>query len=85
MDPAKAKELLLALLANITVIEIDHEITVHALHSKIADIEDALQYFTAIHHRIDAFVSDDKRLLKEATAVLPVYSLKEFLTNIEMS
>jgi predicted nucleic acid-binding protein len=75
----KAKELLLAMLSNITVVEIGHEITIHALHSKIDDIEDALQYFTAMHHKLDAFISEDKRLQKEGTATMPVYSLREFL------
>src|ERR1700712_5231381 len=47
---SKAKELLLTLLADITVIDISHETALTALHSKINDIEDALQYYTAIHH-----------------------------------
>ena len=38
----KAKEILLALLADIKVIEISHEVSVLALNSKIKDIEDAL-------------------------------------------
>jgi predicted nucleic acid-binding protein len=80
---AKAKELLLSLLSSIVVVEIDHEITIHALHSKINDIEDSLQYYTAIHHKLDAFISDDKQLKKEATAILPVYTLVEFLELIE--
>jgi predicted nucleic acid-binding protein len=80
---AKAKELLLSLLSSISVIEIDHEITINALHSKINDIEDSLQYYTAIHHKLDAFISNDKQLKKEATSILPVYSLKEFLKMTE--
>jgi predicted nucleic acid-binding protein len=82
---AKAKELLLSLLSSITVIEIDHEITVHALHSKIHDIEDSLQYYTAIHHKLDAFISNDKQLKKEATAILPIYNLEEFLQLMDSS
>jgi hypothetical protein len=70
-------------LSSIIVVEIDHEITIHALHSKINDIEDSLQYYTAIHHKLDAFISDDKQLKKEATAILPVYTLVEFLELIE--
>src|SRR5688500_1445417 len=50
---SKTRELILALLAHIRVIEIDHEITIHALHSKIIEVEDALQYYTAIHHKLD--------------------------------
>src|SRR5215471_7153262 len=57
---SKAKELLLALLAEMYVIDINHEITVNALHSKIKDIEDALQYYTAMHHKLDYFITQDK-------------------------
>jgi predicted nucleic acid-binding protein len=76
---AKAKEILLTLLADIQVIDIGHEITVNALHSKMNDIEDALQYYTALHHRLDYFITRDKGLKKAAIAVLPVCSPEEFL------
>ncbi len=49
-----AKELLLTLLTDITIIDIPHETALIALHSKINDIEDALQYYTAIHHNLNA-------------------------------
>lgn len=76
---AKTKEILLTLLADVRVIELNHEVSLHALHSKIADIEDALQYYTALHHKLDAFISRDKHLQKTAIASLPVYSPEEFL------
>ncbi len=79
---SKAKELLLTLLADVQVIDITHEITLHALHSSLTDIEDALQYYTAIHHKLDYFISRDKQLQKTSIASLPVYTphgfLKEF-------
>ena len=50
---SKAKELLLELLVDVKVVDISHDITLIALHSKIKDIEDALQYYTAIHHKLD--------------------------------
>lgn len=79
---AKAKELLLTMLSDITVIDINHDITVSALHSKIKDIEDALQYYSAIHHKMDIFISRDKELQKEAIPALPVYSPLEFLKEL---
>lgn len=79
---SKAKELLLTLLADINVIDIDHEITLTALHSKIKDIEDALQYYTAIHHKVDYFISRDKDLQKVSIPTLPVYTPDEFLEEI---
>jgi predicted nucleic acid-binding protein len=78
---AKAKELLLTLLADVTVIDLPHEIAVNALHSKINDIEDALQYYTAIHHKLDYFISRDKQLQKQSIPVLTVYTPGEFLAE----
>ncbi len=75
----KAKEMLLNLLTDITVIDIPHETALIALHSKINDIEDALQYYTAIHHRLDYFISRDKQLQKDGIPLLPVYSPLEFI------
>jgi predicted nucleic acid-binding protein len=40
----KAKTLLLAMLTNVNLIDISHEIAVAALSSKLNDIEDSLQY-----------------------------------------
>jgi predicted nucleic acid-binding protein len=78
----KAKELLLTLLADIQVIDIKHETSLSALHSKINDIEDALQYYTALHHKLDYFITRDKGLKKAAIAVLPVCSPEEFIMDI---
>ena len=70
---------MLTLLVDVTVIDISHEITLTALHSKIKDIEDALQYYAAMHHKIDYFISQDKDLQKELIPTLPVYTSVEFL------
>jgi predicted nucleic acid-binding protein len=76
---AKAKMLLLALLDHVQVIDLDHETSLHALHSRMNDIEDALQYYTAMHHKIDFFISCDKAFRKDAIPALPVYTPDEFL------
>ena len=75
----KARELLISLMEYITVIDIPHEIALISLHSKINDIEDALQYYAAIHHKLNYFISRDKQLQKEGTPILPVLSPKEYL------
>ncbi|HEY9197260.1 MAG TPA: PIN domain-containing protein [Mucilaginibacter sp.] len=75
----KAKELLLSLLIDIKIIDIPHEVALTALHSKINDIEDALQYYTAIHHQVNYFISRDKQLQKGGIAALPVCSPGEFV------
>ena len=69
----------MTLLADVYVIDISHEITLNALHSKIKDIEDALQYYTAMHHKLDYFITQDKDMQKESIPVLPVYTPEEFL------
>ena len=79
---AKAKELLLTLMADVTVIDLPHEVVLNALHSKITDIEDALQYYTAVHHKLDFFISRDKQLQKQSIPLLPVYTPKELLIEI---
>lgn len=76
---AKAKEILLTLLADVQVIDMPQEIVVSALHSKMKDIEDALQYYTAIHHKLNYFISSDAALLKESIPILPTFSPKQFL------
>ena len=80
-SPAKAKEILLTLLADVLIIDMPHEIVITALHSKMKDIEDALQYYTAIHHKLDYFITLDAALLKESIAVLPIVSPKQFLKD----
>jgi predicted nucleic acid-binding protein len=77
-----AKELLLALLQDVQILETDHETTLQALNSKIIDIEDAIQYHTALYHHADAFVSRDKMFLKISGANLPVYTPEEFIKTL---
>ena len=77
----KAKELLLALLDDVQILETNHETTTNAFHSKITDIEDAIQYHTALHHKMDGFISRDKLLKKMSASTLPIYTPQEFLKN----
>ena len=74
-----AKTLLISFLADIAVIDAPHEIALVALHSKIDDIEDALQYYAAIHHKIDYFISRDRQVQKDSIPVLPVLTPIEFI------
>ncbi|MGV3599860.1 MAG: hypothetical protein ACO1N1_01590 [Dyadobacter fermentans] len=43
------------------------------------DIEDALQYYTALHHKIDFFISRDRDFQESALTLLPVSSPSDFL------
>ncbi len=76
---AKAKTILQALINDIVVIDTTHKMVEIALHSKVKDVEDALQYYTAIEHRLDYFISRDKQLKKDAINILPVLTVEEFL------
>jgi predicted nucleic acid-binding protein len=76
---AKSKDLLLLLLSDVRIIDANQEVVNLALTSQIDDIEDALQYYTALHHKIDFFVSRDRKFQEQALTMLPVHNLPEFL------
>lgn len=78
-----AKKLLLNLLGYVTIIDIQHETAVVALHSRIDDIEDALQYYTAIYHKLDYFITRDNQLQKDSIPALQVYSPADFINRIK--
>jgi len=81
-NPQTAKQLLLSLLADVQVIDCDHATSLMALNSKMDDIEDALQYYTALHHGMDYFISADKKLKKVSIPQLPVYTAAELIAEI---
>lgn len=76
----KAKMLLLSLLENIQIIDIRHDDCLHALLSEFEDIEDAIQYLTAIHHKMHYFISGDKAFQKKAIPSLPILDVNQFLS-----
>ena len=79
---AKAtKDILITLLQDVTLIDCPNEIAVNALISKIIDTEDALQYYVALHHKMDYFISNDKQLKKESLSTLPVLNSSDFVTE----
>lgn len=73
------KTLLLELLADIKTIDCDHKTVVLAINSAMTDIEDALQYYTALQHRLDYIITFDQHFQKQAIPTLPIYSPQEFL------
>lgn len=77
----RAKELLLALLAEVLVIDGGHTVAVSALHSDMSDMDEALSYYTALHHKLDYFITRDKDLPRAAIPVLPVCTPEEFLKS----
>jgi predicted nucleic acid-binding protein len=79
---AKSKLILLALLADVQIIDCDHATALVAINSNMNDIEDALQYYTALKFGMDYFISSDKNLKKTAIPQLPVYTAAEFLNDL---
>ena len=74
-----SKQLLSALLNDVKVIDCDHSMALMAINSRIPDIEDALQYYTALAHKADYFISSDVELKKVALPQLPVYTAAGFV------
>ena len=74
-----SKEILLTLLNDVKVVDIDRKHVKMALHSNLIDPEDAIQYYTALYHKVDFFISDDKKLQRQAFPSLPIYSIESFL------
>jgi len=78
----KAKEIMTTLLAFARIIDTPHEVVLAALHSSMDDIEDALQYYTALHHGMTYVISQDKAFQKAALPSLPVISAADFIMLI---
>lgn len=74
-----AKFVLLNTLNDLKIIDAPHAVVEHALHSDINDIEDALQYYTAAHHKLDVFITKDKDFIKAAKPFLPIMHPKDFI------
>ena len=75
----KVKALLLDLLSFFTVIDAPQDVLNNALHANYNDIEDALQVYTALHYKMDFFLTSDKKLMKASSEILPILTPKEFV------
>lgn len=80
---AKTKEIVSTLLSFISTIDTPHEQVLTAIHSSMDDIEDALLYYTALHHRLDYVISQDKGFQKAALPSLPVISPTDLITRFQ--
>jgi hypothetical protein len=78
-EQQKVKVILLDLLSFITVIDAPQDIINNALHANFNDIEDALQVYTALHYKMNYFITSDKKLMKESSEILPIISVKDFV------
>lgn len=77
-----AKKIILALLNDIQIVNPPGEILVQAMSSKWSDLEDAIQYYTALHHEMDILISRDKKFIKKTTPSLPILMPQQLLENL---
>lgn len=75
------KEILLGLLSTLTVLDAPQEILHNALQANFNDIEDALQVYTALHFKMDFFLTSDKKLILSSSKVLPILSASTFVNE----
>ena len=62
------------------IINPDNKIIKQALDAGFSDIEDAIQYYTALNaKRIDFFITNNVKDFKKAIPLLPVITSKKFL------
>lgn len=72
------KEFFLSMMEYVRVIDTNHRTVVLSLQSGMKDIEDAMQYYTAIDHKMDVFISGDKVFSNNALILLPIVSAQKF-------
>lgn len=61
--------------------DIDNAAFAHALRAGFTDLEDAVQYYTAMHIKgIDYFITSNTKDYKKATPQLPVITPRQFIT-----
>lgn len=77
----QTKEILLTLIGDIQVIELGLDDMISALHSPIPDVEQALKYYTALHHKLDYVITRNEELIKSAIPVLPACTPEEFIKS----
>ena len=73
------REIIKETLNFVTLIDCLPETIILALDSNISDMEDAIHYHCAIENKLDYYLTFDKKLISEATILLPIYSPKQFL------
>ncbi|MFY0686479.1 MAG: PIN domain-containing protein [Cyclobacteriaceae bacterium] len=56
-----------------------------ALKSDFIDKEDAVQYYTALQHDIDYFITRNKKDYEKFVKEVPVFTPSEFLTTVRKS
>jgi len=82
MTSTQVSRLFLSLLQYIDLCDTNKETAVAAFTSNAKDFEDAILYFTAVHHGMDYFLTLDNRFSKNKLSVLPVLSPSQLLAKL---
>lgn len=69
------------MLKGITIINYRHDIATAALNSNISDLEDAIQYYSALQHNMDYYITFDKELIKHSALNLPILTPMNYFNN----
>lgn len=72
------KAILEMIILNFELLEANKNTLIKAIKSDFGDLEDALQYFTALENDISVIVTSDNGFLKKTTPILPIISPHEF-------
>lgn len=58
------------------------QVILEAIESKFKNKEDAVQYYTALYHKVDYYLTRNLKDYKNAHNSLPVFSLESFIAMI---
>jgi len=79
------RRIILTLMNDVQVIDADHQTVQTALsNTSWSDLEDSIQYHTAMSHKIDFFLSGDKKLKKEALPQLPILTPEDLVKRLKL-
>lgn len=83
---ARGIDRIIAFLKSYPALSAMNDTYIHALESPFKDKEDALQYYVALQHQCDYFITRDENDYKPfASASLPVLTPAKFMREIEPS
>ena len=80
----KTKQILLNLLSFIAIVDPPKEELCKALFTNFKDIEDAIQIQTALHFKMDYFVTSDKELIKASSETMTIINAKDLLKRTSL-
>ncbi|MEQ8907370.1 PIN domain-containing protein [Ekhidna sp.] len=78
-NPEKALSLIIS---KCNILSSEKQLLLRAIKSSFKDKEDACQYYTALNHEVDYFITRNKKDFVPHVSLVPVYTPSEFLEII---